>query len=215
MDPFSAAAAAGTSFGDYASAQATNETNRDIAASNNAWSAAQYGSRYQTMTKDLQAAGLNPMLAYSQSPGSAPSAQAVQFQNPSNFSGAARAYSDVRTADSSATRDYSSAAKADTEIKQVNALTDKIKEETKNVPDQGVVLRQTAQKLTQETTLLAFKELTEIQQTRLLKQTISNLEKDGILKSLDVDVAEKFDNFGREYKQYQPIVDLMKSVLRK
>lgn len=67
---------------DYMGTQSTNRANADIAAANNEWSAAQYASRYQTMTKDLQAAGLNPMLAYSQSPGSAPSAQAVTFQNP-------------------------------------------------------------------------------------------------------------------------------------
>lgn len=74
-DPFSAVLS-------YLGTQSTNEANKDIAASNNEWSAAQYASRYQTMTKDIQAAGLNPMLAYSQSPGSSPSAQQVQLQNP-------------------------------------------------------------------------------------------------------------------------------------
>lgn len=62
--------------------QLTNQATADRADSSNEWSAAQYASRYQTMTKDLQAAGLNPMLAYSQSPGASPSAQQVQFQNP-------------------------------------------------------------------------------------------------------------------------------------
>lgn len=66
----------------YKGTQDTNESNQSIAQSNNAWSAAQYASRYQTMTSDMQAAGLNPMLAYSQSAGASPTAQAVQFQNP-------------------------------------------------------------------------------------------------------------------------------------
>jgi len=68
----------------YMGTQSTNDANEQVAKENNAWSAAQYASRYQTMTKDLQAAGLNPMLAYSQSPGASPSAQQVQFQNPTN-----------------------------------------------------------------------------------------------------------------------------------
>lgn len=66
----------------YAGTESTNDANFDIAKSNNQWSAEQYAKRYQVMTADLQAAGLNPMLAYSQSPGTAPTAQQVQFQNP-------------------------------------------------------------------------------------------------------------------------------------
>ena len=66
----------------YQGTQDTNNANREIAQQNNAWSAAQYATRYQTQVKDLEAAGLNPMLAYGQSPGSAPTAQQVQFQNP-------------------------------------------------------------------------------------------------------------------------------------
>lgn len=65
-------------------AQQTNDRNAEIAEKNNAWSAAQYAQRYQVMTQDLEKAGLNPMLAYSQNPGAAPSAQQVQFQNPMN-----------------------------------------------------------------------------------------------------------------------------------
>ncbi|WNK14814.1 MAG: DNA pilot protein [Microvirus sp.] len=60
----------------------TNEANKDIANSNNAWSEHQYNTRYQNTVTDMKAAGLNPMLAYSNSPGSAPTAQAVQMQNP-------------------------------------------------------------------------------------------------------------------------------------
>lgn len=74
----------------YAGTQSTNDQNAAIAQANNAWSAQQYATRYQTMTKDMQSAGLSPMLAYSQSAGSAPTAQQVQFQNP--MSSATQAY---------------------------------------------------------------------------------------------------------------------------
>lgn len=60
----------------------TNEANKDIAESNNAWSADQYSKRYQTQVADMKSAGLNPMLAYNASPGSSPTAQQVTFQNP-------------------------------------------------------------------------------------------------------------------------------------
>lgn len=60
----------------------TNETNQDIANAANQFSAQQYATRYQTTVKDLEAAGLNPMLAYSNGPGQAPTAQTMQMQNP-------------------------------------------------------------------------------------------------------------------------------------
>ena len=60
----------------------TNQKNWDIAQSNNEWSAQQYATRYQTTVKDLQASGLNPMLAYGQGPGTAPTAsQVAPMQN--------------------------------------------------------------------------------------------------------------------------------------
>jgi hypothetical protein len=54
-----------------------NNANWDIAQANNNWSAQQFATRYQTTVKDLQAAGLNPMLAYGQGGGTPPSAQSV------------------------------------------------------------------------------------------------------------------------------------------
>ena len=53
----------------------TNQKNWDISQANNDWSAQQYATRYQTTVQDLQKAGLNPMLAYSNGPGNAPVAQ--------------------------------------------------------------------------------------------------------------------------------------------
>lgn len=61
---------------------ATNQKNWDISQANNEWSAQQYATRYQTTVKDLTAAGLNPMLAYGQGPGTAPTAsQVAPMQN--------------------------------------------------------------------------------------------------------------------------------------
>lgn len=95
----------------------TNAANKDIAASNNEWSAAQYASRYQTQVADLKAAGLNPMLAYSQSPGSSPTAQQVQFQNP--MSSAVEAHNKASQSDVLAAQVAN--VTADTKVKQEQA----------------------------------------------------------------------------------------------
>lgn len=55
-----------------------NASRERIAQQANEFSAQQYATRYQTTVKDLTAAGLNPMLAYSQGPGNAPSGQQAQ-----------------------------------------------------------------------------------------------------------------------------------------
>lgn len=57
--------------------QQANQKNWDIAQANNDWSAQQFATRYQTTVKDLQSAGLNPMLAYGQGGGSPPTAAPV------------------------------------------------------------------------------------------------------------------------------------------
>lgn len=44
--------------------------------------AEQYAKRYQTMVKDLKAAGLSPMLAFPQGAGSSPSGTSINVQNP-------------------------------------------------------------------------------------------------------------------------------------
>lgn len=58
-----------------------NEAQAAQAASANAFSANQFATRYQTTVKDMEAAGLNPMLAYSQGGGSPPSGQQAQMSD--------------------------------------------------------------------------------------------------------------------------------------
>jgi hypothetical protein len=55
-----------------------NVSRERIADEANQFSAQQYATRYQTTVKDLTQAGLNPMMAYSQGPGTAPSGQQAQ-----------------------------------------------------------------------------------------------------------------------------------------
>ena len=91
MDPITAGLVAG-GIGLIGS-EMTNQSNTDIANSANtaaqqrqdqanAFNAQQYATRYQTTVKDLAAAGLNPMLAYGQGPGSAPQGQAAPVNVP-------------------------------------------------------------------------------------------------------------------------------------
>lgn len=81
MSDFDAGGIIGSVLG-YMGTQDTNASRERIADQANAFSAQQFATRYQTTVKDMEAAGLNPMLAYSQGGGSPPTAVQPQIENP-------------------------------------------------------------------------------------------------------------------------------------
>lgn len=59
-----------------------NRQNEQAAGAQRNWEKWMYQNRYQMQVKDLIAAGLNPMLAYSQSPGGVPTGAASRAEKP-------------------------------------------------------------------------------------------------------------------------------------
>lgn len=98
-----------------------NAAAADQAAAANAFSAQQFATRYQTTVKDMEAAGLNPMLAYSQGGGSPPSGQQAQMSD--TVTPAVESFNRTRsTAAQNAVQDATvKNIEADTENKQAQA----------------------------------------------------------------------------------------------
>jgi len=67
--------------GSLVGADMTNQAAADRQASANEFSAQQFATRYQTTVKDLEAAGLNPMLAYGATPSPPSSTTPAPVQN--------------------------------------------------------------------------------------------------------------------------------------
>lgn len=115
-----------------------NSQSAASAASAQEFSAQQFATRYQTTVKDLEAAGLSPMLAYSQGGGSPPTGVSYQAQNP--FAGVGSAYQSGASGDIMG-RKYpyeavnleQSAELAASQKAAVDASVDKIKADTGNV----------------------------------------------------------------------------------
>lgn len=68
--------------GDLLGGVATNRSNRNVAQDQMAFQAAQSGTSWQRGVADMKAAGLSPMLAYSQGGASTPSGASLPMQNP-------------------------------------------------------------------------------------------------------------------------------------
>lgn len=198
----------------YMGAQATNASNQKIAEANNAFSASQAANQmdyqtymsntsYQRAVKDLDLAGLNPMLAYMNGGASTPSGAmavptSIPNQNPmsagvQSFSSASQAY------------------KTDSDIQLNKAHAAKILEEIKNIGPQGDVLRFTVQKLAEDAALAAQKGETEVQIRKNMRETFKQIQMNTELIKLDVDAAKSLDNIGRTSKELRPIVDMIRS----
>ena len=139
-------------------AEQQNRRQADAAEAANTFSAQQFASRYQTTTADMKAAGLNPMLAYTQGGGSPPSG--VQANVPANSGRAAvegyqaaKANSaqvaniEADTANKSAQAELwraqagaatASAGQANANVGQIQQATEKIRREIENMPSGSV-----------------------------------------------------------------------------
>jgi len=118
-------ASTASSIAGFLGQQDTNAQNRELAAQNTAFQERMSNSAYQRQVKDLEAAGLNPMLAYVKGGGaSTPIGSVAQMQNP--------AMAGIQSAES-ASRAYlaqKQAPKVEAETKKVGAETENVSADT-------------------------------------------------------------------------------------
>lgn len=204
-----------------------------------AFSAQQFASRYQTTVKDMQAAGLNPMLAYSQGGGNSPTSAAAgasSFGSPgSSFTQAklasaqeANIHADTVNKQAQAeniradtllkvAQEGLTGASADqtrTNIGYLEMQSKRISEELKNIPKEGARLDALVKNLAEEFKLIRQKTATETQATNQMRWLATRTMLESDLTGFDVKAIEKFDNFGKEYQQYRPIIELIKSIFQ-
>jgi hypothetical protein len=210
-----------------------NKAREEAAQSANEFSASQYASRYQTQAKDMQAAGLNPMLAYMQAPGSSPTGQSYQPSNAferasSDYASAANVerqgqqieantavqraemwLKDAQTSLAGASAEQSRAATGKLEVE-----SKKIVEEIKNVPLEGDRLIALVKNLASSTTLINAQSNTEAQRAIQMKWLALKTMVEGDLLTLDREAITKFENFGKESSQFKPLVEMILSLSR-
>jgi hypothetical protein len=225
-------AALGSGIAGFFGQQSTNQMNRDLAAENTAFQERMSNTAYQRQVKDLEAAGLNPMLAYIKGGGaSTPSGTVMPMQNAvsagvSSAESAARAskvgaeVENIGTSSllnranawltqSKSDLNNASAKQANESANFLSTQAKKIAEEIKNIPLEGDRLIAAAKQLTEASKLSQLQQGTEVQRAKQMQWLAVKTMVEGDLLSYDVKAIEQAGNFGKEFGQYKPAIDML------
>ena len=211
----------------------TNSAAQAAASSAQEFSAQQYANRYQTTVKDMQAAGLNPMLAYSQGAGTAPQGVSYQPQNP--FGNLASSYQAAAKTPSEINLNTSTAGLFDSQTEQAKKTVDKIEQETSNLKTDQQRMKVVIDNLLLEGQNLYKTNLNLSTVGDQMRASIELMRKRGVnlgflndvaetqaainraesqLRGFDVKSATNLGNIGRDAGQFKTIADILVSVLR-
>ena len=199
--------AAGTAMSGYAQ----NVASARAAQQQMDFQAEMSNTSYQRQVKDLEAAGINPMLVTKLGGASTPPGAMPSFVNPAFM--ASQASSAMQSSQAAKQQADTAERMSESQIQQVNAATDKIREEIKNIQIEGQRLKEMVYLVARQTDYYQHLGYSEAQRTNMVKATIQKLIAETDLIKFDVQAAQQLDNLGREVKQLEPIVNIIKALI--
>lgn len=168
---------------------------------------------YQRQVEDLKAAGINPMLVTKLGGASTPPGAMPSFVNPGLA--ASQAFSAQQSSEAAKQQAETTERLSTEQMKLVNANTEKVIEEIKNIPIEGERLRQMVFLIARQTDYYQQLGYTEMQRDEMVKATTRKLLAETDLLKFDIQAAQALDNFGRQYKELGPVIQAILSALRR
>jgi len=209
------AAIGGAALLGYRGAQDTNAASAQAAQAQIDFQREMSNTAFQRQVEDLKAAGINPMMATHLGGSSTPQGAMPQFINPGAVAAqSAQAFGSAVSSAASAEQMGIQGGLTKAQIKQVDAATEKIREEIQNIPLEGNRLKQLIFVMSEQESLYRAQGYEALERIRMHQQTIKKLIEETKVIGAEASAIDNLNNIGREYGQLKPLIDTVIGVLK-